>query len=142
MHPRPSLLALAIATTLPPMAQAAEDEATLTDMVVTATKTAKVASEAPATVTVIGRKEIEDKNTQRVDEALAGAPGVFIRGQGGEQPSNWQNQVTLRGIPGYYRTGVLLDGVPINNAFSSGVNMSLVPVEDIQQIEVDRKSVV
>lgn len=122
---------------LAPLAASAEEaDASLREMVVTATKTAKVVSEAPATVTVVTAREIENKNVHRIEEALAGAPGVFVRGLGGEQPSNYQNQVTLRGIPGYYRTGVLVDGVPINNAFSGGVNMSIVPIDDIKQIEV------
>ena len=108
----------------------------LDDVVVTATKTAKIASEAPATVTVVTAKQIENKNVHRIEEALAGAPGVFIRGLGGERPSNYLNQITLRGIPGYYRTGILVDGISINNAFSGGVNMSVVPIDDIQQIEV------
>lgn len=131
-------LAIAIGVAFPcsPLAYAEEGEATLGEMVVTATKTAKIASEAPATVTVITAKEIESKNAHRADEALAGAPGVFVRGLAGEQPNTWQNQVTLRGIPGYYRTGVLVDGIAINNAFSGGVNMSLIPVDEIQQIEV------
>lgn len=117
-------------------AAADEADANLREMVVTATKTAKIVSEAPATVTVVTAREIENKNVHRIEEALVGAPGVFVRGLGGEQPSNYLNQVTLRGIPGYYRTGVLVDGVPINNAFSGGVNMSIVPIDDIKQIEV------
>lgn len=133
-----TLLALALAAAFPcqQIAQAAEVDVTLKEMVVTATKTAKIASEAPATVTVVTAKEIENKNANRIDEALAGTPGVFIRGLDGQQPNNYQNQITLRGIPGYYRTGVLVDGVAINNAFSGGVNMSAVPIDDIQQIEV------
>lgn len=115
---------------------AAEVDATLKETVVTATKSEKIVSEAPATVSVVTAREIENKNVHRVDEALTGTAGVFVRGLGGEQPSNYQNQITLRGIPGYYRTGVLVDGISINNAFSGGVNMSLVPVDEIQQIEV------
>ncbi len=111
-------------------------EETPATIVVTATRTAKVESEAPASVTVVPRKEIENKNAHRIDEALQGTPGLFIRSLDGAQPSNWQNQITLRGVPGYYRTGVLLDGIPLNNAFSGGVNMSIVPMEEIQQIEV------
>lgn len=131
-------LALALAAAFPvqPEAWAEDDERQLDSVVITATKTAKVASEAPATVTVVTAPEIADKAVNRLDEALVGAPGVFIRALGAEQPSNWQNQITLRGIPGYYRTGVLVDGVPINNAFSGGVNMSIVPIDDIEQIEV------
>jgi iron complex outermembrane recepter protein len=136
MKHRHTLLALSIAAAFHPAVRAAEQESTLSEMVVTATRTAKVVSEAPATVTVVSRKEIADKNVQRVDEALVGTPGVFIRSLGDEQPSNWQNQITLRGIPGYSRTGVLVDGVPINDAFSGGVDMSVVPMDDIQQIEV------
>ncbi|MCR4298295.1 MAG: TonB-dependent receptor [Gallionella sp.] len=127
-----SVVSLAISQAL----YAAQDVEMLDDVVVTATKTAKIASEAPATVTVVTAKEIENKNVHRMEEALAGAPGVFIRSLGGEQPSNWMNQITLRGIPGYYRTGILVDGVSINNAFSGGVNMSLVQIDDIKQIEV------
>ena len=133
-----TLLALALAAVFPcqQSAQAEETDATLKEMVVTATKTAKIASEAPASVTVVTAKEIENKNAHRVDEALAGTPGVFIRGLDGQQPNNYQNQITMRGIPGYYRTGVLVDGISINNAFSGGVNMSAVPIDDIKQIEV------
>jgi iron complex outermembrane receptor protein len=105
-------------------------------IVITATRTTKVESEAPASVTVVTQREIQNKNAHRLDEALQGTPGVFVRSLDGEQPSNWQNQITLRGVPGYYRTGVLLDGIPLNNAFSGGVNMSIVPIDEIQQIEV------
>jgi iron complex outermembrane recepter protein len=83
-------------------------------IVVTATRSEKVESEAPASVSVVTEQEIENRQAQRIDEALQGVPGVFIRSMGGEQPSNWKNQITLRGVPGYYRTGVLLDGVPLN----------------------------
>lgn len=133
-----TFLALALASAFPchQSAQAAEADATLKEMVVTATKTAKIASEAPATVTVVTAKEIENKNVHRIEEALAGVPGVFVRGLGGEQPSNYMNSITMRGIPGDSRTGVLVDGVAINNPFSGGVNMSAVPINDILQIEV------
>ncbi|MEJ2464844.1 MAG: TonB-dependent receptor [Candidatus Thiodiazotropha sp.] len=119
-----------------PLFAAEADSGTPDTIVVTATRTAKVDSEAPASVTVVTDREIQNKNAHRIDEALQGTPGVFIRGLDGEQPSNWQNQITLRGVPGYYRTGVLLDGIPLNNAFSAGVNMSIVPIDEIQQIEV------
>lgn len=133
-----TILALALAAAFPcqQSAMAEEADATLKETVVTATKTAKIVSDAPASVTVVTAKEIANKNVHRIEEALAGAPGVFIRDLGGEQPSNYMNQITLRGIPGYYRTGVLVDGVSINNAFSGGVNMSAVPIGDIHQIEV------
>jgi iron complex outermembrane receptor protein len=136
LHKKVMIVAISTAAGYSVSSSAEEQESVLSNMVVTATKTAKIASEAPATVTVVTAKEIENKNAHRIEEALAGAPGVFIRDLGSEQPSNYMNQITLRGIPGYYRTGILVDGVSINNAFSGGVNMSVVPVDDIDQIEV------
>lgn len=135
---RKTAIALALASVFPcqTSAIANESDATLKAVVVTATKTAKILSEAPASVSLVTATSIENKGVQRIDEALSGTSGVFSRSLGGEQPSNWQNQITLRGIPGYYRTGVLVDGVSINNAFSGGVNMSIVPIDDIRQIEV------
>lgn len=131
-----SLSVLALSVSQAVYAANPNDAEMLDDVVVTATKTAKIVSDAPATVSVVSAKQIANKNAHRVEEALAGTPGVFIRDLGGEQPSNYLNQITLRGIPGYYRTGVLVDGVSINNAFSGGVNMSAVPVDDIKQIEI------
>ena len=71
-----TLLAIALAAAFPcqQSAQADETDITLKEMVVTATKTAKIVSDAPATVTVVTAKEIENKNAHRIDEALAGAP--------------------------------------------------------------------
>ena len=108
----------------------------LEEVVITATRTAKGISEAPASVSVVTSDQIESKNIQRVDEALTALPGVYLRGPGDHVPSAWANTVTMRGIAGYERTAVLLDGQPINNAFSGGVNWSSLAVEDIQKIEV------
>ncbi len=137
-HPlsSPSRTLLAFCLLGPQLCLADAGEGEPTTLVVTATRSEKVESEAPASVSVVTEQEIENRQAQRIDEALQGVPGVFIRGMGGEQPSNWKNQITLRGVPGYYRTGVLLDGVPLNNAFSAGVNMSIVPMDEIHQIEV------
>jgi iron complex outermembrane receptor protein len=73
---------------------------------------------------------------QRADEALKDVAGVFVRSKGDHTPSSWSNSVSLRGISGYSRTAVLVDGVSINNAFSSGVNWSSIAVDDIEKIEV------
>ena len=108
----------------------------LEEVVVTATKTMEKVSEAPASVSVITSKDIETKNVQRADEALKNLPGVYMRGLGSHAPSNYANTVTLRGIPGYYRTLVLIDDQPLNDAFSGGVNWSSIPIEGIKRIEV------
>jgi iron complex outermembrane receptor protein len=46
--------------------------------------------------------------------------------------------ITLRGIPRTSRTLVLLDGQPLNNALSGGVNFSGIAMHDIDRVEVVR----
>lgn len=103
---------------------------------VTATKTQKLVSEAPASVSVVTDKQIETKNVERIDDALKNVTGVYVNAAGDGTPSAWSNQIMMRGVPGYYRTGVMIDGQSISNGFSQGANLSTVPVDNIEQIEV------
>lgn len=68
-----------------------EEAIKLEEVVVTATKTEKDISEAPATVSVITSKEIEEMNVHSVDEALKYIPGAYTipRGLGGMSPASW-----------------------------------------------------
>jgi iron complex outermembrane receptor protein len=117
-------------------AQAEDKEATLEAVTVTSTKTQKVISEAPASVSVVTDKQMENKNVGRIDDALKNLPGVYINAAGDGTPSNYNNQILLRGIPGYYRTAIMVDGQNVSNGFSQGFNASSVPMDSIQQIEV------
>lgn len=117
-------------------AQAQDADISLAPVSVTATRTEKLASEAPASVSVVTEKQIEAKNADRIDQMLSSSMGVFTRGAGDGAPSAWSNQIMLRGMPGYYRTGVMVDGQSLNNGFSGGINTSTIPTDSIQQIEV------
>ncbi|MDD3788172.1 MAG: TonB-dependent receptor [Petrimonas sp.] len=108
----------------------------LGDVSITATRTVQSTLESPASVGVVSAEKIEEKSVQRADEAIKEVAGVYLRADGDHTPNSWSNAVTLRGIPMYYRTAVLLDDVALNNAFSSGVNWSNIPVEEIERIEV------
>lgn len=114
----------------------ASETVDLGDVSITATKTTQSTFESPASVEVVSAKKIEQKSVQRADEALKDVAGVTVRSTGDHAPNSYNNQVTLRGIPGYYRTAVMVDDSPMNNAFSGGVNWSNMMVDDIQQIEV------
>lgn len=127
---------LAALATVVAMNASADEVSDLGKLTVTATKKSTAVSDAPASVSVVTAEEIENKNVQRVDEAIKDLPSVYVRSLGGHRPSAWANTVTLRGIPGYQRTAVLVDGQPMNNAFSGGVNWSSIPVEDVESIEV------
>ncbi|MGE5515212.1 MAG: TonB-dependent receptor [Bacteroidota bacterium] len=132
------IIGLALVATLPGGAPAAAEEAgtVLETVSVTATKTQKLVSEAPASVSVVTDKQIETKNVERIDDALKNVTGVYVNASGDGTPSAWNNQILMRGVPGYYRTGVMIDGQNINNGFSQGTNLSTVPVDNIEQIEV------
>ena len=114
----------------------ADTALSLGEVSVTATKTSVTTSESPASVEVVTSQQINNKQVQRVDEALKDVSGIYVRADADHTPSSWSNVVTLRGIPQYSRTAVLVDGVSINNAFSSGVNWSSIAIEDIEKIEV------
>lgn len=106
------------------------------EMVVTATKTAKDSADAPATVSVVTRKEIEDMNVQSVDESLTYLPGVYTHRPGGHEPSVMGTNVLLRGIPNYSRTLVLVDGQTLNDPYIGAVTWESVPAETVERIEV------
>lgn len=106
------------------------------EMVVTATRTAKDSADAPATVSVVTSKEIEDMNVQSVDESLKYLPGVYANRPGGHEPSVMGTNVVLRGIPNYSRTLVLVDGQTLNDPYIGAVTWESVPAETVERIEV------
>lgn len=130
--------ASAVAVAMSSSAMAADTAKTLDEVVVTATRTKMKVDDAPASVSVITEKAMEGRNVRQVSDALKDLAGVNVRDVGAGTPSAWANQVIIRGIPGYYRTAVMVDGQPINNAFSAGVNWSMVDPEAVERIEVVR----
>ncbi len=125
-------LPLAAASGEPP----GEADQRLPETVVTATKTAKGIADAPATVSVVGREDIERANVQSADEALMFLPGVYATRAGGHEPSVMSTIVRLRGIPDYSRTLVLVDGQTLNDPYIGAVSWESVPPELIERIEV------
>ncbi|MCX8118457.1 MAG: TonB-dependent receptor [Desulfobacterota bacterium] len=118
------------------MVWAEEKEEKLEEMVVTATRTEKELEIAPASVTVIKKEEIEKRGVKTLDSALNTTPGVFNRR--GKGLMDVLSNVTLRGIPGEARTMVMMDGVPLNDAYVGNVVYGGLMPEDIERIEVVR----
>ena len=115
---------------------AADEPQMMGEVVVTATKTAKDTMDAPATVSVVTAKEIENKNIQSIDEALTLLPGVYATRPGGHEPSVMGTNVVMRGIPDYSRTLVLVDGQTLNDPYIGAVTWESVPAETVKSIEV------
>ncbi len=108
----------------------------LDEIVVTATKTEKKIDEVPGSVTIIGKEELKSQNIQTVDDALDTLSGVFVKRNKGMMDST--ASVRFRGFSGDQYTLILLDGQPLNDAYTGGLEWGAIPVHNIERIEVIR----
>ena len=99
---------------------------TLSSVVVTASGTAVDIREAPASVSVITREDIERQPVSSIGALLGTLPGV----SGGQAATGAQSKIRLRGLPEKY-TLILIDGQRQGN--SSGVNYR----DDLGQQDLD-----
>ena len=125
---------LAAQTTSP---TAAEPPVTIDELVVTATRAAVTSAEAPTRIQVIDAALLEQRHTLRLGDAIADTPGLYLRGSafGPTTPGSGLGGISLRGISNS-RTLVLVDGQAINSSYSSAVNWSAIPLDDVARIEV------
>lgn len=108
------------------LATAAEDPAPprqdgvtadLPEVVVTATRTATTALEAPAQVRLLSAKQLQERQVRSLPEALKEVPGVLV-----QKTSNAQGSPYIRGFTGF-RNLALIDGIRFNNStFRDGPN--------------------
>lgn len=116
--------------------QASSDVVRLEEIVVTATKTEKKVEDAPGSVTVIDQEDMKKQNIQTVDDALNSLSGVFVKRTKGLMDST--ASVRLRGFKGDQYTLILLDGHPLNDAYTGGLDWGALPAGNIERIEVIR----
>lgn len=146
-HPhrfRLSTLALALAT-LPSLSLAddASDTLNINEVVVTASGYEQQLIEAPASITVIGKEQLEGKYYRDVTDALQDIPGVSIEGGAGGKLES--TSINIRGLGEEY-TMFLVDGKPLGasgeayyNGFGSATQFGwLPPMSAIERIEVIR----
>ena len=112
----------------------------LSEVVVTATRSPAAVLASPASVSVVGEDELARRNVVRLGDALADVPGLYLRGAafGAGFPGSGQAVLSMRGIPRTPRTLVMIDGHPVNNALSGGVNVAGIPFESIERVEIVR----
>jgi len=141
---RPHFLALALGALCQGAALAAEDALetahTLDTVVVTATGTQQWLKDAPASISVITREEIELKPVTSIAELLRTQPGVT----GGYAVSGAQSKISLRGLP-YQYTLILIDGRRQGNSLGTNYRDDLgrqdldwISPDMIERIEVVR----
>src|SRR5690554_502541 len=120
----------------------AEEESTrLTDVVVSAAGVEQSVMDAPASITVVSRDELESKQYRDLAEALSGIEGLDVLGSTGKAGGL---DIRIRGMSSDY-TLILWDGRRQNlagdstpNGFGDTQNSIMPPLSAIERIEVIR----
>src|SRR5205085_4855347 len=103
-------------------------------IVVSATRFDIPLDQSPASVSVISSEEIDQKQIERVSDALREVPGLSVvqSGAAGQLTS-----VFTRGLRSEH-TQVLLDGIPVNQGLQGAFNFADLTTDNIDRIEVVR----
>jgi len=111
-----------------------QEEAEAEPVIVSATRTDIPLDQSPASVSVISSEDIEQKQIERVSDALREIPGLNVvqTGTPGQLTS-----VFMRGLPSEDMQ-VLLDGIPINQGLAGQFDFANLTTDDIDRIEVAR----
>ena len=134
---RNRILVLALAAALPYSLSAQAEETRMEEMVVTATKTALDTADAPAAVSVVTSRDIEDHDVSRIGDALTQVPSLYLQNGalGLSQGTTGSSGMSLRGVD-QKKTLIMIDGQPLQDGNSGGVNWRTALVDDIARIEV------
>lgn len=111
--------------------------------VVTPSRSPQALTDVPASIEVVIPEQLQTLPGTTLDEKLAALiPGLSTTRSAGDI-SNRSAALTMRGLGSSTqggmsqgRTLILLDGVPLNNAATGGVNWNDLTIEDIERVEV------
>jgi iron complex outermembrane receptor protein len=111
---------------------------TLPPVVVTTTRLRDVEEQSarvPGKVVVISADEIQQLGAKTVQEALQQQTGIVLYDQIGNE---FQSTIDLRGFNGQPvpATSLFVDGVRVNEPDFNSTNFDLIPIEDIERIEI------
>ena len=115
------------------------DKSLVEEVTVTAGRSASRILDTPARALVLERELLEATPALTVDDALRQVPGFTLFRRSGSRVANPTAQgSSLRGVgpSGASRTLVLLDGVPMNDAFGGWVYWSRFPRAALARVEV------
>ena len=107
------------------------------DIVVTATRSARSITDVPASVSVVTSAQIEGTPARTIDDVLRRVPSVDLPIASTNEQHPTDTIVSMRGVSGISAL-VLLDGVPLNDPFFGYVQWSEVPLETVDRVEVVR----
>jgi len=103
----------------------------LTQVTVVDKGPSRIVADAVTSVAVLDAEGIARRAGVRVDEAIDRVPGVQLL----------NGQINIRGSTGYAqginsRVLLLVDGVPANQGDRGGINWDLLPLDDIERVEI------
>ena len=101
------------------------------NLIVTASKRKQLIEDSPVSVDVINRRAIQLRNVIELDEVLENTSGIGVT----------DGQIDLRGSTGWnYSAGsrvlLMIDGHPMINGDTGGINWDIIPVEEVERVEV------
>lgn len=108
------------------------------EIVVTPARTAQEIHDVPAGIQVISAETVRRANAIGLDAVLKNAAGIDL--QGGAFPGS-PVKVNLRGLTTGYqseRVLVLMDGRRVNDPYQGNTELSLIPLDNIERIEILR----
>ncbi|MGH6609320.1 MAG: TonB-dependent receptor plug domain-containing protein [Burkholderiaceae bacterium] len=103
-------------------------------VIVSSSRTAAPDAEIGSAISVITAEELERRQIRFVSDALRAVPGIAVNRQG---PAGTATQIRIRGAEANH-TVVLIDGVKINDPFTSEVDFAHLLSAEIERIEVLR----
>jgi len=101
---------------------------------VTATRERSLVSDVPASVEVLSARDLTLRNIQDIGQAIENIAGVVAKNYGGLGDLK---TVSIRGSSSS-QVLILVDGQRLNDAQSGDVDLSSIPVEGVEQIEIVR----
>ncbi len=111
-----------------------------TTVVVTGTKTQTELRESPVSTSVLTHTELDMRDTRTLDQGLGLIEGLYsLRAKGSQDTLTG---VGMRGFDGrgsdQTRVLILLDGQPLNDAYTGSVFWATLPVTEVDRVEVAR----
>lgn len=117
----------------------AQTEDSLQQVVVTASRSPEQLENVPQSVSVVTAAQIAATPAQGLDDILQTLPGMTLTLMGPDVGHPTAYNESMRGLP---TTGtsilVLVDGLPINDPFFDYIQWNLIPLDNIERVEIVR----
>lgn len=109
----------------------------LGEIIVTASRAERKLLEVPASVSVVSEKEIKASNAKSIPDLLKDLKGIYIYDASGV---GMAGRINMRGFWGGMSSHqlILVDGIPQNKGGDKLVDWNLIPLDNIERVEVVR----